>query len=295
MNKAFFFKKFSAILILSLNTFPTTASSNEPQKWYLNSGINLTSASYSNSQTIKQKTNVKLLVDASYLDKTVLRFSTDTSQFSYHNVSTTYSQNTNGFSVNQYFFSDSLSGRTGVKLGLMKITGKNTIKNNILLSDVDYLNYKKNFYFNFSYIKSNYGNKTSGLDITQLKPTIGFQAYFSSLWLQLSAIDIHHSAGQNFTSLQYSLSHYSLVQNSFTPYSISFGGTSGKQQYYVDENNWIIYNSEDRLSQGLFISMTWNIKGETFVTLNGGRETFTSDSQSSYKINYISTTFSKTW
>ncbi|MDX1810374.1 MAG: hypothetical protein R3240_00380 [Gammaproteobacteria bacterium] len=137
------------------------------------------------------------------------------------------------------------------------------------------------------------GKQTFYFDI--LNGSTSLQAYFKSLWLQLGATFINTSNSDNFQSLQTSLTWFISYKNRFYPTQLTIGISNGKQQYFFDDNYWLVYNSADIQTGAVFAAASWQFKDSIYVSLNMGRENFIDTTDVRYELNYLSSTIFTTW
>ena len=283
------------LLALSFFTLCANSYSEEPQHWYTTARLTYLSAAYNNAQYIARQDSGRLMLATEYLEKNQIQFAANFSTFSFKDKSPNYTQNTFALFAQHYFYTDLISGRTGVQIGYLKVTGKNLTANNIYNAAFNYLNYSGKFYFHTSYTNSRYGNSQSGFSISQIKPGLGFQLYFPQLWANVSNVYTAHSGDGHYDAMDYSLTFNLINRPRLFPSNLTIGATTGKRQYYVDEQNALVYNTEDLLKEEFYLSAAWNIKDSTYFYLSAGQQNYLDTSNQNYSLNYFAITFTRTW
>ena len=275
--------------------YSQSAYCSESKEWYFEAGGSLSLSSYEDSLSKSKQNSGKLLLNIYHLDKTRLRFTSGISRFSFHNTSAKSSQNINGGTVKQNFYTDTLSGKIGIEAGFIRVSSKDIIDNNSYNAGVDYLNYQKTIYSSYGFTRSNYGKQETRFNISQHNIGFGATPYFNNLWLHLSAIAINSIEKKKYHSIQTSLTLYPRLNGRLFPKSLTAGAIFGEQQYAVDMTNWLVYNSDDIKEQEIFLSALWQPYDRFFISITGGQENFRDNTKHQFALNYISSTFIFSW
>lgn len=291
MNKLLFILGLASHLFI----YSSALYADEIKKWYFTSNLVVGAGSYTNSATKDNQTNGKLILDLDYLDRTTIQFTSGINQFTFNDSNQNLTQYTNGASIKQNYFSDVISGKISIKAGYINLSGRQITRSNTYFGKTEYLNYNYTFYSSLTYAFTRYGMGNNPFEVSQLKPTIGIKLITDSLWANVSGIFISNSLDNTYNAYSASISYFPTLRSPLLPLSISVGITGGEQQFAVDEELMLVYNTEDILEQSYYISAQWNLQDDLFLKITGGKEKYLNSADTSYELNYITSTLAKTW
>jgi hypothetical protein len=198
---------------------------------------------------------------------------------------------------------DSLPGTLTLRLDAYKIWGNDPTEETdgatIGHPIVSFLNDKHTLYLDLGYAYSQYGTSAitlRGLDISQIKSTVGFGFNQEADWLyyKLYAIYSSNSERSHLLSHTYgtevSLKHAIKSSYFLVPQEIVVGVFLGEKIYTVDEIAMIIYNFGDLQKNSIFFQTKWNLTSNIYFLLNVGSQnynTLINNSFFPYKLNYV--------
>jgi len=270
------------------------------QDWESNTGMQTSFTTFSGSDTRKNIKSLGIFSSSEYLDTGGFSLGLNTLNLDYVSYDSVR-QNSAYVSGRYYLYNDALGGKITLRLDAHQnnLDDGNTYNESVttIAPQLSFLNYQKTWYADLGAAYSQY---KSGLNVSQLTPTLGFAFNDAYDWLQLrgyliSSNDISLSQGMDKTkAAEIKWWHWfdggSWIEN------IQISSLLGQRMLAVDVDAASVYTLAD-LQQG---SASFAVQGPAVnnskILLAAGYEKFLNQTtQDDYKSIYVYLNWSAAW
>jgi len=285
-------RNYIIVFFLMVNSSSTFAHS----PWYLNTSLTQTSGTYQRDENKKSFTKYSIMLQMDYFEKLRFAFSVTKANYFLKKNNPTVSQNQLASRLSYALFNDTLGAKLTTQILGFKISDSFSDWHTVGTT-IRYQKFKNTAFMDISFLVSDSQSDTENFQVTQFTPRFSLNHFSSYLRSTIWTDFISENQNNNTyfvigSSLEYYINNKNWI---IFPNSIKVGGTLGKRRYRIEQDNYLVYNTNDKQSYHLFFSVNWRLVDNGFFYVVIGHENFFSQLDQEYKLNHLTFNLSKTW